>query len=115
VEFFSIGITTGDSNMKMQALIIAAALCGGAAFAAAPNDTAKAPADTDAQPGMSKSMAQHHHRMGKHHSMHHHAMHHGMKNRDRDTASSAPSVDLNDQSRQSRMEEALSKYRQQHG
>lgn len=105
--------------MKMQALIIAAALCSGAAFAASPNDTAKAPADT-AKPGMDKSMAMDHHKkMGEHH----HAMRHGMKEHHRDTAmrhhhgdmASAPSVDVNDQSRQSRMDEALTKYRQEHG
>ena len=106
--------------MKMQALIIAAALCSGAAFAASPNDTAKAPADTGAKPGMDKSMAMDHHKMM---GEHHHAMRHGMREHRRDTAmrhhhedmASAPSVDVNDQSRQSRMDEALSKYRQQHG
>jgi hypothetical protein len=106
--------------MKIQALIIAAALCSGAALAASPNDTAKAPADPDAKPATDKSMAMDHHKnMGKHH----HAMHHGMREHHRDTAmrhhhddmASAPSVDVNDQSRQSRMDEALSKYRQEHG
>jgi hypothetical protein len=101
--------------MKIQALIVAAALCGGAAFAASPNDTAKAPADTNAKPATSKSMAKHHNKMAKKHHAVHHATHHqhSMKNRSGETASSAPSVDLNEQGRQSRMDEALAKYRQQ--
>jgi len=98
--------------MKMQALIIAAALCSGAAFAASPNDTAKAPADTDAKPAMGKSMARDHKNMGKRHAMHHH---HSMRDRSGDSASSAPSADLGEQGRQSRMDDALANFRKQHG
>ena len=96
--------------MKIQALIIAAALSGGAAFAASPNDTAAAASDTDAKPAMGKSMDKDHKRMGKHHGMRH-----AMRHRHGDMTSSAPSTDVDDQSRQSRMDEALAKYRQQHG
>jgi Spy/CpxP family protein refolding chaperone len=102
-------LITGDPDMKIRALIIAAALSSGAAFAAAPNDTAKAPADTDAKPAMSKPTAKEHNKMAKKH----HEMHHAMKNHHESTASSAPSVDLNDQARQSRMEDALANYHKQ--
>jgi hypothetical protein len=96
--------------MKIRALIIAAALSGGAAFAAAPNDTAKAPADTDAKPAMDKSMAKDHKKMArKHHGMHHAARHHHHGD-----MASAPATDVNDHSRQSRMDEALANYRKQH-
>jgi hypothetical protein len=99
--------------MKIRALIIAAALSGGAAFAASPNDTAKAPSDTDATPAKSKSMAGDH-KMGKRHAMHR-EMHHGMRGRSSgEMASSAPSTDVTAEGRQSRMNEALTKYRQ-HG
>jgi hypothetical protein len=94
--------------MKIQALIIAAALSAGAAFAASPNDTAKAPADAGAKPAMDKSMAKDPKKMAKKH----HAMHHAMNNQKSDMGSSAPSSDVNDQTRQSRMDEALAKYRQ---
>jgi hypothetical protein len=107
----SIESITGDPNMKIRALIIAAALSSGAAFAAAPNDTAKAPADTDAKPAMSKPMAKDHNKMAKKH----HAMHHAMKNHHESTASSTPSVDLNDHARQSRMDDALANYHKQRG
>ena len=95
--------------MKIRALIIAAALSGGAAFAASPNDTAKAPADSDAKPAMDKSMAKDHKKMAKKH----HAMHHAMKNHHESMASSTPSVDLNDQARQSRMDDALANFHKQ--
>ena len=94
--------------MKIRALIIAAALSGGAAFAAAPYDTAKAPADADAKPAMQKSMPKDHNKMAKKH----HAMQHAMKKQHADMATSAPSTDVDNQSRQSRMDEALTKYRQ---
>jgi hypothetical protein len=100
-------------NMKIRALIIAAALSSGAAFAASPNDTAKAGADTDAKPPMGKSMSQGH-KMGKHHAMHR-AAHRGTSGRSSgEMASSAPSTDTSAEGRQSRMDEALAKYRQ-HG
>jgi hypothetical protein len=98
--------------MKIRALIIAAALSGGAAFAATPGDTAKASNDTDAKPAMAKSMAGEHR---KTHRKHHHAMRHGMRHHHEDMASSAPSTDVNDQGRQARMDEALANYRKQHG
>jgi hypothetical protein len=101
-------LNTGDPNMKIRALIIAAALSSGAAFAASPNDTAKAPADADAKPAMGKSAAKDHKKMAKKHS----AMQHASKKADTASASAAPSTDVNNQSRQSRMDEALAKYRQ---
>jgi hypothetical protein len=97
--------------MKIQALILAAALCTGAAFAASPNDTAKAPADTDAKSAMSNSGAKDHKKMAKKH----HGMHHASKGRHGDMASSAPSTDTSDKGRQSRMDDALANYRKQHG
>jgi hypothetical protein len=102
--------------MKIQALIIAAALSSATAFAASPNDTAK-PADANAKPGTSKSMAKHHQKMAKHHQKmgKHHAMHHGMNNRNGDTTSSSPTIDPNDPGRQTRMDDALATYRKQHG
>jgi hypothetical protein len=108
MELFPSTLITGDPDMKIRALIIFAALCSGAAFAAAPNDTAKAPADNDAKPAMSKPMAKDHKMAKKHHEMHH-----AMKNHHESTASSTPSVDLNDQARQSRMEDALANYHKQ--
>jgi hypothetical protein len=97
--------------MNIRVLIIAAALTGGAAFAASPNDAAKAPADADAKPATGKSMAKDHNKMAKKH----HAMHHASKGHHESMASSAPSTDVNDKSRQSRMDDALASYRKQHG
>jgi len=97
--------------MKIQTLIVAAALCSGAAFAASPNDTAKAPADTDAKPAMGKSMAKDHKKMASKH----HAKHHAMKDNQHQSMATTPSVDLNDQSRASRMDDALANYRKQRG
>ena len=96
--------------MNIRPLIIAAALSCGAALAASPNGTAKAPADTtNAAPAMHKSAARHDHKMAKHHR----ASRHAMGNRAERVA--APTTDVNDQERQQRMDEALAKYRQQHG
>lgn len=94
--------------MKIRALIIVAALSGGAAFAAAPYDTAKTPADADAKPAMDKSIAKDHKNVAKKHP----AMHRAMKKQHAGMASSGPSTDVDNQSRQSRMDEALTKYRQ---
>jgi hypothetical protein len=109
MELFPLTFTTGDPDMKFRALMIAAALSCGAAFAAAPNDTAKAPADTDANPAMSNPMAKDHNKMAKKH----HAMHHAVKNHHESMASSTPSVDLSDHARQSRMDDALANYHKQ--
>lgn len=97
--------------MKIRALIIAAALSSGAAFAASPNDTAKAPTDADAKPAMGKSMANDQKKMAKKH----HAMNRASKGHHGDMASSTPNTEVNDQSRQSRMDDALANYRKQHG
>jgi hypothetical protein len=95
--------------MSIRALIIASAMCCGAAFAA-PNDTAKAPADTDAsKPAVQKSSAKHHKKMAKKHQ----AKHHAMRHHDRQPMASAPQTNVDDQGRQARMDEALAKYRQQ--
>jgi hypothetical protein len=104
--------------MNIRALIIATALSSGVAFAAAPNNTAKAPADTDAKSSVQKTTKQHKKMARKHHAEHHakhHARHHAMKGDHRDMVSSTPQTNVDDQGRQARMDEALAKYRQQRG
>jgi transposase len=103
--------------MKIQALAIAAALATGAAFAAAPNDTAKAPGTTVT----TKKVTTHHRKVtkttktAKTANKQHHVARHTTKHRQSSTAASpAPQTDTSDRGRQSRMDEALAKYRQTH-
>jgi hypothetical protein len=96
--------------MKIQALAIAVALAAGGAFAAAPNDTAKAPADTSMTSAGTDTSAKPQKKMKaakKHHAAKHAAKEH------KSNMSSASATDMNDRSRQARMDDALAKYRQQ--
>ena len=112
--------------MKLQPLLFAVALAAGAAFAQAPQGSAK-PADTQAgntanpstgpaAPGKSHKKAKHttaHHSATKHHehvaSAKHHGEHHAMEHHHGTGAMGAgPSVDLNSSSRQQRMDQAYS-------
>jgi hypothetical protein len=102
-------------HMKITALAIAALLATGTALAAAPNDTAKAPADTSATAAADSpdKPAKAHKKVKmskKHHARHHAAKRHGTEM----GAGAAPQTDLSDNGRQARMDEALAKYRQTH-
>ena len=92
--------------MKIQAIVLASALaCCGTAFAAAPDDASKA-SSTDTAASTDKAQVKH--AVKKHKVVHHakkHAQHMG--------AAAAPQTDVNDNSRQARMDEALAKFRQQ--
>jgi hypothetical protein len=101
--------------MKITALAVAALLAAGTAFAAAPNETAKAPADASATTTAAApdKPAKAHKKMKmskKQHAKHHAARRHGTEM----GASASPLTDLNDNGRQARMDEALAKYRQTH-
>ena len=99
--------------MKIQALLIAAALASGAAFAAAPNDTAKAP---DTSTVTTKKVTKHHKKMTKTTKTTHmrHAARHSTTQHRNMGASAAPQTDTSDRGRESRMDDALAKYRQSH-
>src|SRR5438046_7807700 len=104
--------STESLPMKIQSLFIAAALATGAAVAATPNDTAKAP-DTDT--AATAKPAVKHHKKTKVAKKHHAAKPVAAKQGDAKEAVAAPQVNLNDNGRDARMEEALTKYRQSHG
>ena len=106
--------------MKFRTLLIAASLVVGAgAFAATPNDTAKTPAKTGSVVKHSVKHAKVHARHVKHvakREMHkervalqrhdrHHAQH----------TAAVPQTSVTDQSRESRMDQALSNFRRSHG
>ncbi|HXE48922.1 MAG TPA: hypothetical protein VN663_11155 [Ramlibacter sp.] len=97
--------------MKIQALVIAAALAGGTAFAAAPNDTANAP---DTGTVTTKKVTKHHKKVTKTTKTTHkqHATRHSTKHRQNMGASAAPQTDTSDRAREARMDDALAKYRQ---
>ena len=97
--------------MKIQALAIAAAIACGTAFAAAPNDTAKAP-ETDTAAAAQKAPAKH--AVKKHAIKAHKVALHAKKHTQHMGASAAPMTDVNDNSRQARMDEALAKFRRTH-
>ena len=94
--------------MKIRALTLALAFAGGTAFAAVPTDSPKAP-DTAATASAAKT-AKHHKKAVKKH-----AVHRAKKRQTpQETTSYEPQTNGNDNSRQSRMDEALGKYRQAH-
>ena len=99
--------------MKIQAFLIAAALAGGAAFAAAPNDSAKAP---DTSTVTTKKVTKHHKKVTKttKKTHIHHAARHSTMHQQNMGASAAPQTDTGDRGRQSRMDDALAKYNQTH-
>jgi Spy/CpxP family protein refolding chaperone len=100
-----------EARMKIPALVAALALAGGAAFAVMSNATAKAPDTAASAKKAAKHQDRHHKKVAKKHVAR------GAKKQQvsRETTSYEPQTNVNDSSRQSRMDEALSKYRQGHG
>ncbi|HXD39975.1 MAG TPA: hypothetical protein VN649_05395 [Ramlibacter sp.] len=94
--------------MKIQAFLIAAALAGGAAFAAAPNDTANAP---DTSTVTTKKVTKHHRKVTKKTTTRH-TVRHATARRANMGAAAAPQTDTSDRAREARMDDALAKYRQ---
>ena len=96
--------------MKIQVLVIAAALASGAtAFAATANDPGKLRltpvADTTTTTTTTKKTRTHHRKVTK--------KHHAATQRSSSMgASSTPNTDVDDKGRQARMDDALSTYRQ---
>jgi len=95
--------------MKIQALLIAAALASGAAFAATPNDTATGTVTT-------KKVTKHHKKVTKTTKTTHtrHVARRSTTHHQNMGASAAPQTDTSDRAREARMDDALAKYRQSH-
>lgn len=119
--------------MKIQTLLIALALTGGAALAAAPSDMSKAPASTDTSASATtsttastehvtkhkaKKVAKKHHAKkhvaSRHHREHlarnHHSNTHAMG-----AGAASPDTDLNASHRQARMDAAYSDWKAKQG
>ena len=115
--------------MNIRSIAIATSiLCAGAAFAA-PNDTATAASGTAATPHKTmkhvkklhanKHVAVHHvgrHHVASHAAVKHHAVKHmaSAKHNAFTASARSPTVNLDDRTRQSRMDDALAKFRQNH-
>ena len=105
--------------MKFRTLLIAASLAAGATAFAAPNDTAKSPSSTSDVVNHpikhAKAGARHVKHVAKREAhkarvaMHRHNRHHV------EHTASVPQTSVTDQSRESRMDQALSNYRKTHG
>lgn len=97
--------------MKIQALLIAAALAAGTAFAA--DDTTKAPADSSAKSADAKPAAKTPKKMAKKAPAKKHQA--ARAQREERAAVAEPTTDTSASDRQARIDEALAKYRQTEG
>lgn len=110
--------------MKIQTLLIALALTCGAALAAAPNDTSKAPASTDTSAGATTSTTTTTEHATKHKARKtakkHHAKKHVARNHPSNTHAmgagvASPDTDLNASHRQARMDAAYADWKARQG